>query len=82
MDSSFVHDDIQDKFVDLKGGIYLFNKKKVCPLCNYHNLFSLFTMQIILLSKCCLFCLLSNGIRNVYIDTLLKDTSDRQEHVW
>ncbi len=42
-------------------GLYLFNKKRL-SFCNCHNLFSLFTMQIILLSKCCLFCLLSKGI--------------------
>ena len=30
------------------GGLHLFNKKNICPLCNCHNFFSLSSRQIIL----------------------------------
>ena len=50
-----------DSEVDL-GGLDQFNKKTFVLFLIDITFFSLFTVLIILLSKCCLFYLLSNGI--------------------
>ena len=46
----------------LRGRLHLFNKKMFVLFVVAITFFSLSTVQKILLSKCCLFCLLSNGI--------------------